>query len=240
MGRLTEFVSDQLREQLEEYICKNHLQPGDALPSERHLCEIFFSNRVTLRKCLQNMQQEGLIVTIHGRGNFIATPKITEDAHSFISYTSGWEADGYEVSSKVLDFFIMEAPKKIAHSLQISIGTPIYQLKRLRFLNNEPLFLETAYIPVGYCPDLMTYDFTSTSLYHTLLSRYQIHLIRQEHTIAITKLDAQEAALLDCNEGDAAFFEDGITYDVQKRPIEHCFSMCRADRYKMFGHLSPV
>lgn len=112
MGKLIQLVSEDLREKIEEYIETHQLKAHDKLPSERSLCELFNANRITLREALKHMHSEGSIYTIHGKGNFIAEPKYTEDVRSFISYSAGWESDGYRTRSKVIDFYVTEAPKK--------------------------------------------------------------------------------------------------------------------------------
>lgn len=238
MGKLIQLVSEDLREKIEEYIVTHQLKAHDKLPSERSLCELFDANRITLREALKHMHSEGSIYTIHGKGNFIAEPKYTEDVRSFISYSAGWEADGYQTRSRVIDFYVTEAPKKAAQALECRIGTPLYLLKRVRYLNDIPLFLETAYIPVAYCPKLDSFNFNSCSLYSTLEQFYNIKLAHQEHTISIAKLDAFEAHLLGVQEGDAAFYIKGITKTSDGKPFEYCVSLNRADKYKMCGQLS--
>lgn len=238
MGKLTQLVSEDLREKIEEYIAVHHMKAHDKLPSERSLCELFDANRITLREALKHMQNEGSIYTVHGKGNFIAEPKYTEDVRSFISYSAGWEADGYETRSKVIDFYVTEAPKKAAQALKCRIGTPVYLLKRVRYLNDIPLFLETAYIPVEYCPKLDSFNFNRCSLYGILEEFYHIKLTHQEHTISIARLEAFEAHLLDMQEGDVAFYIKGITKTSDGTPFEYCVSLNRADKYKMSGKLS--
>ena len=237
MGRLTQFARDHVREQLEEYIETNNLSAHSALPSERTLCEIFSANRVTLRDALQEMKNEGIIHSVHGKGNFIAPPKYVEDAKSFISYTAGWEADGHHVRSKVIDLRIIEAPKKVALSLDLHIGSPVYLLQRVRYLNDIPLFLETAHLPAESCPGLENFDFGRHSLYKILENFYNIKLCEQEHTISITHLSSHEAHLLNTQENAAAFFVKQVTTDINKTPMEYCISIIRADKYKMKGCL---
>lgn len=240
MGKLIQLVSEDLREKIEEYIVTHKLKAHDKLPSERSLCELFSANRITLREVLKHMQNEGCIYTVHGKGNFIAEPKYTEDVRSFISYSSGWESDGYQTRSKVIDFYVIEAPKKVAQALKCRIGTSVYLLKRVRYLNDIPLFLETAYIPIEYCPKLDSFNFNSCSLYSTLEQFYNIKLTHQEHTISITRLEAFEAHLLGMQEGDAAFCIKGITKTSGGTPFEYCVSLNRADKYKMSGRLSSA
>lgn len=237
MGRLTQFARDQLREQLEEYIETHHLSANSALPSERMLCEMFSANRVTLREAIKEMKNEGVLYSVHGKGNFIASPKYVEDVKNFISYTAGWETDGHQVRSKVIDLKIIEAPKKVALALDIRIGSPVYLLQRVRYLNDIPLFLETAHLPADSCPGLENFDFSKCSLYKILENFYHIKLCQQEHTISITHLSSQEAHLLNTQENAAAFFSKQVTTDTNKTPMEYCISIIRADKYKMKGCL---
>lgn len=238
MGKLIQLLSEELQEKIEEYIETHELKAHDKLPSERSLCELFSANRATLREALKHMQNEGIIYTQHGKGNFIAESKYTEDVQRFISYSSGWTADGYEVKSKVIDFIIIEAPKKIASSLQIKIGTLTYLLRRIRYLNNTPLFLETAYIPVEYCPKLDSFNFAKCSLYNILKEFYHINLTHQEQTIAITKLSSYEAHLLNVAKDISAFYIKGLTRTDKGTPFEYCISLIPSTKYKMYGELN--
>lgn len=237
MGKLTQLVSEDLREKIEEYIYTNTLKAHDKLPSERALCELFNANRITLREAIKHMQYEGKLYTVHGKGSFIAPPKYAENIRSFNSFASCWESEDGNTASKVIDFEIIEAPKKVALSLGIRIGTPTYLLRRVRYLSDTPLFLETAYIPAEYCPKLESFNFNTCSLYSTLEQFYHIKLTNQEHTISIARLNASEAHLLDTEEGAAAFYIRGITKTSEGKPYEYCVSLNRADHYMMYGRL---
>ncbi len=237
MGKYINLLSEELREDIEEYIDRNQLKPGDKLPSERELAKMLGANRITVRDALRQMRYENLIYTVHGRGNFISKPYYIEDAKNFISYTAGWTSDGYEVTNRLISLNIIEADKKIAEHLEIAIGTEVYQIKRVRLLDGMELFLETAHIPTAYCPKLESFDFEKCSLYSTLEQFYQIKLIKQKHVISITKLTAPENHFLRASEGTAAFLIHGVTFDTENRPVEYCVSLNRADRYAMSSKL---
>lgn len=239
MSKKLHIVSEELQERIEEYIWGNNLQPGDKLPSERDLCEIFDANRVTLREALNRMQNEGIIDTLHGKGRYVAPKKLQDNVHAFISFSAGWAEEQALTESKVISFELVEASKKVAGALCLPTGMPVYCLKRVRFVNNIALCLETAYIPTEHCPGLLKYDFGRESLYDILATDYNVHLTRQEHVISIAILDAEEAELLETKAGDAAVFikgttsKDGITY-------EYCESLYVAIRYSMCGKLGPA
>ncbi len=238
MGKHVLTQSEELREKIEEYIGIHGLQPGDKLPSEREFAEILDTSRVTLRDALMRMQDEGWIQTRHGRGNFIAPPKFVEEARSFISCTSGWEADGYKVNSTVLGFVEREAGAKAARMLNIPIGEAVFELKRLRFLDGVPVFLETSNIPIVRCPELMKYDFSHNSLYAVLENDYGIKLTQQTQTFSITHLSEQEAKLLEVDQNTPAFYITGTAFDSNGVPTEYSVAINRADRYSVSAWLT--
>ena len=212
--------SEELREQIEEYIDKSGLKPGDKLPSERAFAEALGTSRVTLRDALMRMQDEGLIETRHGKGSFVAPPKFEEDARSFLSCTSGWEADGFKVSSEVLSFLEKEAGAKAARMLNI------------------PVFIETSNIPSCRVPGLKKYDFSSCSLYTVLEKDYGIVLTQQMQTFSITHLSEKEARWLGVDQDTPAFYICGTTFDAAGTPTEFTVSINRADRYNVSAWLT--
>ena len=239
MSKYTQLLSEQAREKIEEYIDRQKIAPHTALPAERELAKILNFNRLTLRTALRQMRDEGAIYTIHGRGNFLSSPKYLEDSKSFISYTAGWESDGYQVHSKQISLKVIEATKRISDKLDLPLGTPVYELKRVRYLDGNALFLETAYLPVKYCEGLHNYRFENRSLYKTLETEYHIKLVRQNHVISVAALTREESAYLEAPEGTSAFFIRGVTYDDTGRAVEYCVSLNRADLYAITSCLVP-
>lgn len=238
MGKHILVQSEELRERIEEYIAKNGLGPGDRLPSERAFAEALGTSRVTLRDALMRMQDEGLIETRHGRGSFVAPPKFEEDARSFLSCTSGWEADGFKVSSEVLSFTEKEAGAKAARMLNIPVGEPVYELKRVRRIDGVPVFVETSNIPSFRVPGLKKYDFSAVSLYAVLERDYGILLTQQTRTYSITHLSEQEAHWLGVDRDTPAFYICGTTFDAAGTPTEFTVSINRADRYNVSAWLT--
>ncbi len=231
MSKYAQLVRESLYDKLLSYIAENRLSAGDKLPSERALCDLWGANRVTLRAALQKLADEDKVEIIHGKGNFVLQNKFVEDVKNFISYTSGWAEDGCTVHTDVIGMRQMEAHKKISTKLEIGLGKQVYELTRLRFLNEIPMFLETAYIPVEYCPGLDEFDFRHLSLYEMLEEHYGIKLVRQEHSISIAYCNAQESAYLGVSEGTAAFLSKEVTFDTSGRAVEYCISVSRADLY---------
>ncbi len=236
MSKYTNLLSEQIKEDIETYIIENELKPHDALPSERKLAETLDVNRLTLRAALKRLRNEHHIYTIHGKGNFVSPPKIEDDTHNFTSFTTGWSSDGYITSSKVVLFDLIESPLPVCTHLNLSLGEKVYQLRRIRFLNDEPILLETSYIPQKYCPGLEQYNFAVSSLYDTLSNNYHLNLKEIQESMSITALTKEESLYLNGQEEETAFFIKSTTFDNEK-PIEYCITVSRAERYMMSSTL---
>lgn len=231
MSKYTHLVSDDIRETIEEYIEDAGLKAHDPLPPERAFSELLGVNRLSLRRALQQMAYENMLYTRHGKGTFVAPAKYLEDT-TFLSFSSGWEKEGYAVTSDLLHFRVGEANIKSAQALDVTIGTPVYDLRRLRYVNGDPLFIERSFLPVDVCPGLNRFDFDGPrSLYATLEAEYGLALMRQEQNISITTLDAAESVLLHTGEGNSAFYTVSVSYDASDAPREYNVAINRADLY---------
>lgn len=237
MSKYTQLVSDTLREEIEEYIYTHDLKAGDALPSERKLSELLNANRMTLRRALLQMAGEGKVYSIPGQGTFIAQSKFIENASKFISFTSSWNEDGHRTSNKVLNFREVEANLKTSQLLGVPLGTRVYELRRLRLLDDIPVMIETSYILVDSCPGLMRFDFNcGRSLYQTLSSEYGIDITRQQENIRATKITEEEAEVLCVEAGTNAYYSISVGMCDDGSAIERSTSVIRADRYAIGYH----
>lgn len=238
MSKHVNLLTIDIYEKIEEYIGRNCLKPHDRLPSERTLSELWGVNRLTLREAIEKLINEGKLYSLHGKGTFVAEPKYLEDVNCFISFTSGWQADGHAVSSRKLSLKRIEANRALSKNLAISPGSEVYELKRVRALNGAPLSIETAYLPAAVCPGLEKFDFEQGSLYETLEKQYGIKPAKQRQVANLAVLTRKEGEYLEAREGDAAFFITGIMTDAEGTPIEYSTAVVRADRYALQKHLS--
>ena len=138
----------QLMEILKEKIHHKIWLPGDQIPGEQDLGEIYGVSRTVVRQALHELELEGVITRRKGKGTFIALPKINE---GLIQKLTGFYQDmverGLKPVTKVLHQNVVGASEKIASFLNIDPGTKVIDIQRLRFINEEPIQLVTTYIP---------------------------------------------------------------------------------------------
>ncbi len=232
MSKYTQLTSEAIQESIEEFIDVHSLSAYDALPSERELSEILGVNRISLRKALIKMAGENRIYSVPSRGTFLSPAKFYEDASSHISFTSSWNAAGHSVRSTVLSFVEVEANLKISQTLSVSLGSLVYELRRLRLIDEVQIAIETSYLLVSSCPGLINFDFNGTrSLYATLETEFGLRIIQQQQNIRTTRLTEEEAGILHSVPGSSAFHITAVGRSEDGRSIEHSISITRADSY---------
>ena len=123
-----------VKEEILESIKSGTYPVGSQLPTEAELCKLFDVSRTTIRLALQQLELEGRINKVQGKGTFVSKPKIRESLTQNIrSFSEQMRDAGLSSYSKIIGMDVIPATAILAHSLEIEEGDPIIQLVRLRF-----------------------------------------------------------------------------------------------------------
>jgi GntR family transcriptional regulator len=150
--RDTKSIGSRARDAVVELIARNQLKAGDKLPSEAELSAMFNISRPTLREALKRLEQDGLILTVHGRGRFLsaaAALRVERPITAYESITGMLRALGYKPQTRLVSMREHPADKEIAQALRCRVGTPVVSVERLRFEGSEPLI---------YCVEVVRRD----------------------------------------------------------------------------------
>lgn len=215
--------------------------PGDRIPSEAELCETYGISRTVVRQALQELENENIISRRKGKGTFVAKPKISE---GLIQKLTGFYQDmverGLVPKTRVLFQEIVPANHKIARYLDVPIGTEIVEIKRLRFIHDEPIQLVTTYIPLHISPNLVNVDLNNRSLYEYLETENGIQISRGVRYIEAVLANREEAELLEIDEGDPLILLDSVSYSQTGQVIEYYHAIHRGDRSRFVVELIRI
>lgn len=221
----------QLKETLQEYIESKNLKPGDQIPGEMTLCQMYDVSRTVVRQALREMEYEGIITKEKGRGAFIAEAKINE---SLVQKLTGFHQDmtamGFHPISKILEKCVEPAGPKIAAQLNLSPQNQVLKLTRLRYIQKDPIVLVTTFLPFEKCPGIMDEELSSQSLYALLEHKYSLVIAYGRRTIQAVAANEYEAQLLDIKKGAPLICLDSISYLADGTPIEAYHALHRGDR----------
>jgi GntR family transcriptional regulator len=231
-------VKEVLRERIERV---NLWKPGDQLPGESELCELFGVSRTVIRQALAELLHDGLIIRIKGKGTFVAEPKITE---GFVQKLAGFYQDmterGTPPVSRVLKQSVTPASAKIAAFLKLDSATPVIEIERLRFVKKEPIVLVTTYIPYSLCPELIHTDLTRQSLYAVLEKQFGLMVAHGDRSIEAVAANEREAQLLEIELRSPLILLNSVSYLEDGTPVEYYHAIHRGDRSRFTVELVRV
>ena len=233
-----------LREQLREG------QFAAGLPPEVALSKQFGAGRVTVRRALERLASEGLIIRQAGRGTRPAPSADTPPA-------GAGAADGAARSSrlagllekivsmslrtklKVLEWRTISAPPDVAHALQLPVGAKVKKGVRCRSLAEGPLSHITTYLPEDLASRICRTDLARKPILR-LLEESGVELGRAHQTVSARQADAAVAAELDVAVGTALLAVRRLVFDIHERPVQWLHGLYRPDRYEYQMDISQV
>ncbi|MEM7445493.1 MAG: GntR family transcriptional regulator [Pseudomonadota bacterium] len=222
----------QLAKRLTDAIRNGRWKAGDALPSERQMCEVLGVSRVTLRKALDTLAADGLVEARHGSGTFVAD-RVHQPMSVLTSFSYDMESRGQTPSSRWLKHGYFPATPEEAMALGLAPGEPIFRLHRLRLADGEPMAIEIAVLNRSDVPDP---ESIGPSLYAYLATRGREPTRALEHLRA-TILRGEEAAILSVPKNSAALYITRVGYLPDGRVVEFTRSYYRGDRYDFVAEL---
>ncbi len=226
---------------LQEHLEDGSLTPGDQLPGEGELCQLFDVSRTVIRQALKELEYKGLIVREKGKGTFVAEPKILEGLFQELTgFYEDMAARGHPPVSRVLRGEIEPASRKIADVLSLAPETPVIVIVRLRLIEGEPIVLTTSYLPQSCCLNLLETDLTHQSLYAVLQRDYGIQIVRGHRTLEAVPASKVEAELLQVKKGAPLISLHSVSYMANGTPVEYFHALHRGDRSRFEVELLRV
>ncbi len=221
----------QLMELLKDQILNKKWLPGEQIPGEQDLCATYGISRTVVRQALRELELEGLISRRKGKGTFVTEPKISEGLiQNLTGFYQDMIARGHIPVTQVLHHNVVNANEKVARFLEIDPGTPVVDIQRLRFIDDEPIQLVTTYIPYKVYPPLASVDLTNRSLYEFLEKEGGIVLTRSRRYIEAVLANENEALLLGIERGSPLLLLDSVSHSESGQTIEYYHALHRGDR----------
>jgi GntR family transcriptional regulator len=223
-----------IRDRLRETVLA--LSAGEPLPGERQLAEELGVARMTVRQAIAALAREGLIRSVHGRGN-LRSPEPLQLRVRLGSFADALREHHLEPSTRPLECVVdTDPPEPVATFLGLGRGEAAVRIRRLRLGDGIPLALERTWLPRAVVPDL-TEDDLAESLYHYLEPRRLLPDSGEESVVAGLP-DEAEVRLLDIADSRP------VLRLVRKalvggRPLEYAEAVFPADRCELWFPLRP-
>jgi GntR family transcriptional regulator len=225
----------QLQRALRESIERGMFGPAEALPAERQLALELDISRITVRKAIDGLVEEGLLVRRPGSGNFINT-RIEKNFARLTSFSEDMRSRGRTPRSIWLKRLEGTVTPEEALRLRLSPGAAVYRFHRIRYADDMPMCLEYATIPATALPSL---DAVDVSMYEALEAAGN-RPVRALQRLSALLLSAEQARLLQSKEGDAGLCVERLGFLRDGQAVEFCRSYFRGDMYDFVAELSAT
>ena len=199
--------------------------PGSVLPSESELSAEFDASRVTVRRALELVRDEGLIAARQGFGWFVATEPVRQRLERLLTIESQLETSGIGAERRVIDFEFVKPPPHVTAELGVE---RVLRVKRISLADGEPFAVVTVWCPAALGRKLSRDDVERKPFYELL----DIELRGATQTIGADSVEPPDAALLGVQVGTPVLRCRRVTTDVGGRPIlvsEHLFPAHRTE-----------
>ena len=225
----------QVANSIREIIHDGSLDVGGALPSERTLSELTGASRVTIRKALEQLAVEGLLLRRQGSGTFVA-PRIEQQTGGLTSFSADAQTRGEAPGSIWIVKALSTPTPEEAGILGVPVAAMVARLGRVRLANGEPLAIEHAVVPAQLLPGL---DQVGDSLYAALEMKGN-HPHSGEQRLRASTATSVEAGLLSIQEGSEILRIERRTFLEDGTPVELTRSAYRGDRFTFLTELKNL
>jgi GntR family transcriptional regulator len=229
----------QIQEYIAERISKGELNPESRIPSERELSQELGVSRMTVRRSLTELVNEGLLERRHGAGTFVAKPKVTYAAAELINYARALRSRGLVVARQLLEFSEVPASRRLSERLKVEIGHSLYHVVLLYLANRVPVVLERTFLSCERCPDLQEYDLERTSIYDLLIEGLQMRLSSTDQAVEAVIASGTAALQLRVEEGfPLLMVTRTLNRSEDELPVQFSQDLLRGDYARVQSRLS--
>ena len=225
----------QLANNLRVLIADGSLQGEGTLPSERALSEQTGASRVTIRRAIEQLVEEGLVLRRQGSGTFIAD-RIEQPGNTLSGFTADMRRRGRLPKSIWLIKVVSQPTAEEAEMLKIAPQASVVRLGRVRLDGGQPLAVEHAVVPTELLPPLRR---IGQSLYEALASTGNAPVAGTQR-IRASLATPVEAGLLSVEPDSPTLRIERSTWRSDGRPVELTRSAYRGDRYEFVSDLHEL
>lgn len=225
----------QIELQLREAFESGRYQPGDRLPTEQELQRAYGVSRVTIRTALHRLEEDGLISTQRGRGSFVtnqANPnrQIERDASRLLAFEEDLRRYSAHPRADVLALEQVPVPQRMAALLNLEPETAVTRVRRLGWVDDEPLWIESRYFHPSVGDALTEQDLRGASVTALLEAAVGQTVTSSRLRVSAGAATVDQAKHLTLRTGDPVLINEFVV-SAGDRPIESARAIFRADRY---------
>ena len=221
----------QIKEVLKQRILDGDYATHERLPSESDFMKVFGVSRITVRQALRDLHTEGLVFSVQGKGTFVSKPKAVQDIQTLKGFGEAMTPQGYETSARVVSVQEVRASAAVSELLAIGRNAKVIELKRIRYLNHDPISLDLSFFPLDIGHKLLARDLTQ-DIFPMLENEFAIELGHADLSIEAMAASESIAELLNIDIGSSVLQIQRLVFSKDGTPVDFEYLSYRGDAFK--------
>ncbi len=221
----------QIVDHVRSLVKNNKLKEGQMFCSEGDLARVLRISKMPVRQAFQKLRSEGLLMIAKGKRPVIGSGRVLWNFQQLRGFSEEMRRRGLVPSAQLLSLSLQEPELEVAQALKLTPVEQVYSVRRLRFVNSEPVAVVTSFLPARIFSGIDKQDLEKRSLYEIFERTYNRKVHWAEEVIGAITANPSDAKILQAEQGNPLLLIKETTYDSQNIPIEYSVSLLRGDRY---------
>jgi len=221
----------RLRDALRGDILAGRLRVHDKLPSEHELVQAHGVSRITVRQALADLQREGLIMRLQGKGAYVSAPRTTQALQRLEGLGEALSAQGQAVHSQRLSMKRLKGAPNVLRELLLAPGSEVYQLRTLRYVDRLPVSLNESHYPLPLGERMVRLDLSGRDVIEVLEHDLGLRVSQARMEISAVAMPRSAAKWLQVAPDRPALQVHRVLLDDQGKPLQLETATHHADRF---------
>ena len=221
----------QVKMDIQEKIKNDIYKVGEQLPTDMEFCDIYDISRITIRRSLAELESEGYIERIQGKGSYVKFKEIKQNISKFYSFTDEAIKMGYIPSSVFLKLELITPNDEVRDGLELTDTDKVYLIERLRLADEMIVVYDRSFIPEKFIPNFQKSMLNNGSLYKALIDNYGFSPNNSEETIEAIAIDEKDAMKMRVKSGTPQLLVKRVSFYDDKK-VEFNYRIVNSTVYK--------
>jgi GntR family transcriptional regulator len=230
----------QIKDALREEICRGDLRQHERIPSESELGKRYGVSRITVRRALSDLENEQLIFKVAGKGAFVAKPRPFQKTERLQGFGEAMQSLGIVVLNRVVSVVSMTAEDRVAERLQVPEGSPLTEIRRVRYADGNPISFDVTYVRRVLGERLAREDLATRDIFLIIENDYATPL---DHADLVVEADIANEALarqLEVAVGAPILRVERLAWTKDGQAIDFEYIYYRGDSFRFKLHAERV
>ena len=212
---------EEVKKKITTSLIEGEWRPGEAIPSEIELANTYNVSQGTVRKAIDELSAESILIRRQGKGTYVATHNEENIQFRFLKLTSNIGLKE-KLDNQLVSFVKEKATNKLAKILNVNTASTIISLKRVLTFNEKPLILDVIKIPAqsfrGLTAEMVVEK--KGSMYRMYETDFGVRMLRADEQIRAVNANPESASLLNIKKNTPLLSVERISYTYENRPLE--------------------